>query len=83
MLEKGYTGRQIQATLEVRYETIRIHKNNRERGSEVYKLILRSIASKQKARLIFKRIEEMFNKLDLAINARNDMQARTKFATGD
>lgn len=83
MLEKGYTGRQIQATLEIRYETIRIHKINWERGSDVYKSVLRKIASKQKARLIFKRIEKMFNKLDLAMKVRNDMQARAKFATGD
>lgn len=83
MLEKGFKSSEIQITLGIKYETIRVHKNNWERGSDVYKSILRSIASKQKARLIFKRIEKMFNKLDLAMKARNDMQARARFATGD
>ena len=83
MLEKGYKSSEIQTTLEVRYETIRVHKNNWERGDEVYKSVLRKIASKQKARLIFKRIEGMFDKLDLAMKARSNMQARARFATGD
>lgn len=82
MLEKGFKSSEIQATLGIKYETIRVHKNNWERGNDVYKSILRSIASKQKARLIFKRIEKMFSKLDLSIKARSDMQARAKFATG-
>ena len=83
MIEKGYESSKIQSTLGIRYETIRVHKNNWERGSEVYRSVLRKIASKQKARLIFKRIEKIFDKLDLAIKARNDMRARARFATGD
>ncbi len=83
MLEKGYESSKIQSTLGIRYETIRVHKNTWEKGNEVYKSVLRKIASKQKARLIFKRIEKVFDKLDLTMKARNDMQARAKFATGD
>ncbi len=82
MLEKGYKNSEIEATLGIRYETIRVHKNNWEKGSEVYKLVLRKIASKQKARIIFKRIENAFGRIDLALKARNDMKARAKFATG-
>lgn len=83
MLERGYKSSEIQTTLEIRYETIRVHKNNWERAGVAYKSILRKIASKQKARLIFKRIEKVFDKLDLAMKARNDMRARARFATGD
>ena len=82
MIEKGYESSKIQSTLGIRYETIRVHKNNWERGSEVYKSVLRKIASKQKARLIFKRIEAVFSRLDLAMRAKSDMKARAKFATG-
>ena len=82
MIEKGYKSSDIQIALGIRYETIRVHKNNWERGDEVYKSVLRKIASKQKARVIFKRIEKMFGKLDLLMTARNDMRARARLATG-
>lgn len=82
MLEKGYNNSEIEATLGIRYETIRVHKNNWEKGSETYKLVLRKITSKQKVRIIFKRINDAFGRIDLVLKARNDMKARARLAAG-
>lgn len=83
MFEKGYSNSEIQSTLGLRYETIRVHKNNWERGGEKYKLVLRKLATKQETKLLFGKIEKVVDKLHLALKSRSDMRARAKFATGD
>lgn len=82
MFEKEYSNSEIQSILGIRYETIRVHKNNWERGGKTYKLVLKKIASKQKSKLLFKKIEVLIDKVNLAIKSRSDMKARAKFASG-
>ena len=83
MFEKEYSNSEIQSVLGIRYETIRVHKNNWEKGEKTYKLVLKKIASKQKSKLLFKKVEILINKLGLAVKSRSNMKARAKFVSGD
>lgn len=83
MLENGYKTSEIQAFLSISKETIRVHKNIWERGGLTYKKVISKIARQEKTKQFFKKLENLFKPIDLAIRSRNDMKARAKLGSGD
>ena len=83
MLERGYKSSQIQAFLGINKDTVRIHKTIWERGSNVYKNVLRVIAKKAEAREFWEKLEKFFTPIELFAKSRHDMRERAKFASGE
>lgn len=83
MLENGYKTSEIQAFLSVSKETVRVHKNVWEKGGTTYRKVIEKIAKQEKTKQFFKKLENLFKPIDLAIRSRNDMKARAKLGSGD
>lgn len=83
MFENGYRNSDIRALLGVSKETVRHHRDIWQRGGENYKKTISKIAKKEKTREFFRKLENIFKPLSLAMKAQGDMKARAKFATGD
>jgi len=58
MLERGYRTSQIQSTLGITKETIRIHRRIEGKGNLLYKRVLSKIDRKAEKRMLWKRLEK-------------------------
>lgn len=83
LLENKYSGVKIQSILGVSEETVRVHKNNWEKGGQIYKRIINKISNRKKVELLFKAIDRKFKPLELVLRSKNDMKARSKLLSGD
>lgn len=83
MLENGYRTSDIQAFLSISKETVRVHKNVWEKGGATYRKVIEKIAKQEKTKQFFKKLENLFKPIDLAMRSRSDMKARAKFGSGD
>jgi uncharacterized protein YerC len=83
LLEKGYENNQIQASLGVNKDTVRIHRLVWQNASPEYKTILKTLVRRDNIKDFLNKLDSFLKPLDLAIKSRNDMRARAKFASGD
>ncbi|OGH70667.1 MAG: hypothetical protein A2396_03835 [Candidatus Levybacteria bacterium RIFOXYB1_FULL_40_17] len=83
MLENNYPTSNIETSLKVSRETVRVHKNIWQNAGSIYKEIISKISKKERTRQLFNKIESMLKPLDLAMRARSDMRARAKLVSGD
>ena len=83
MLENGYRTSDVQVFLSISKETVRVHRNIWSRGGATYRKVIFKIAKEEKTKQIFKKLEELFRPIDLALRSRNDMKARAKLASGN
>lgn len=82
MLEQGYGQSQIKTVLNMSRETIRVHKRIWEKGSTTYKLMIKKIAKREKIKQFWKTVEKILQPINLALQAKTNMQARAKLMTG-
>lgn len=83
MLDAGYRTTQIQTVLGMSQETIRVHKSFFRNGGETYKKTIRKIASREKAKQFWSRVEQILKPVDLFLKSKSDMKARAKLLSGD
>lgn len=83
LLENNYKGIEIQSILGVSEETVRVHKQAREKGGKTYKKIIGKIAKGRKIKLFLQEIDRKLRPLELALRSKTDMKARAKFISGD
>lgn len=83
MLYKGMTSKQIHDSLSMSYETIRWYKQVYENKPDVFRKEIEKLISREKSKELWNKIERILKPIELAMNARNDMKARAKFASGD
>lgn len=83
LLERGFYSSQIESTLGVSKETVRTHKNVWSRGGKVYKSIIQEIAKRNKTKEFWEKIEKLLKPVELVLQAKTNMKARAKFASGE
>ncbi|PIR79922.1 MAG: hypothetical protein COU25_02915 [Candidatus Levybacteria bacterium CG10_big_fil_rev_8_21_14_0_10_35_13] len=83
LLESKYKDFEIQSILGISRETVRIHKQNWEKGGPIYKKIINKISRGRKIKLFFKALDKKLKPLELALISKTDMKARAKFLSGD
>nr|MBI5455427.1 hypothetical protein [Candidatus Levybacteria bacterium] len=83
LLENNYKGVEIQSILGVSEETVRVHKNNWEKGGHIYKKIINKISNGRKIKLFLKALDKKLKPLELVLSSKINMKARAKFLSGD
>lgn len=83
LLENNYKGIEIQSILGVSEETVRVHKQIREKGGKTYKKIIGKIAKGRKIKLFLQALEKKLRPLELVLQSKTNMKARAKFLSGD
>ncbi|MBI2032778.1 MAG: hypothetical protein HYT09_04010 [Candidatus Levybacteria bacterium] len=83
MLERGYKSGQIESVLGINKDTVRIHRAVWERGSNSYRTVLKKIAKRAEAKLLWKKLEKILKPIDLLLKSKGNIQARAKFVSGD
>lgn len=83
LIQKGLTNSQIRSILGMSYETIRWYKEIFENKPEVFKRHLERLISRERSKELWTRIEKILEPVALALEAKTNMRARAKLASGD
>lgn len=83
MLKRNLHHTTIQQTLQISYETVRTHAQQFADKNNVFQEILEKLSAKEKTKELWSKLEKALKPLDLMMQARNDMKARAKLASGD
>lgn len=80
MLERGYRTSQIQSTLGITKETIRIHRTIEGKGNVLYKRVLSKIDRKAEKRLFWKKLEKTLRPAGFLLTKEENLKSKSKFA---
>lgn len=83
MLYKNFTSSQIHTALSMSYETIRWYKEVFGSKSEVFRNTIERLIKREKSKEFWQKIEKVLEPFTLALNAKSNMKARAKLASGD
>lgn len=83
MLYKNFTSSQIHISLSMSYETIRWYKEVFKNKSEVFRSTIERLIKRENSQEFWQKIEKMLEPFALALNAKSNMRARAKLASGD
>ena len=83
MLKRNLHHATIQQTLQISYETVRTHAQQFADKNNVFQAILEKLSAKEKTKELWSKMEKALKPLELMMQARNDMKARAKLASGD
>lgn len=83
LLYKGLTNTQINNALSVSHETTRWYREIFEKKPETFRKTLERLINREKSQEFWKKIERIIEPFTLALNAKRDMKARAKLASGD
>ena len=83
MLYKNFTSSQIHAALSMSYETIRWYKEVFGNKSEVFRNTIERLIKREKSKEFWLKIEKILEPFALALEAKSNMKARAKLASGD
>ncbi|GEM_PF-1077302 len=83
LLYKGLTNTQIHNTLSMSYETIRWYKEIFENKSEPFRKNIDKLLKREKNKALWKKIEKILEPVALAFEAKRNMRARAKLASGE
>ena len=82
MIKRNYSSSTIQSTLHVSYETVRSYTNQLPLKNNLFHKTIDRLIGREKAQEFWKKIDQILKPLELALNAKTDMKARAKLATG-
>lgn len=82
MIKRNYSPSTIQSTLRVSYETVRSYTNQLPLKNSLFHKTIDRLIGREKAQEFWKKIDQILKPLELALNAKTDMKARAKLATG-
>lgn len=83
LLYKGLSDSQIHNILSVSYETTRWYRLMFENKSEIFKKYINKLIKREKSKEFWKKVEKFLEPFDLVLDAKRDMRARAKLASGD
>lgn len=83
LLYKGFTNTQINSILSLSHETTRWYRNLFNTKPEIFKKIIERLLKREKAQKFWKKIEKILEPVGLALEARTNMKARARLASGD
>lgn len=83
LLYKGFTSTQIHNILGMSFETIRWYKEIYEDKTEVFKKQIDKLIKRERNIEFWKKVEKVLEPFALALEAKSNMKARAKLASGD
>lgn len=83
MIKRGYAPSNIKSSLKVSYETIRSHTNLLIGKSTTFHSLLEKLITKDQSQEFWKKLDRLFKPLDLFLQSKSNMKARTKLLSGD
>ncbi|GIW62048.1 MAG: hypothetical protein KatS3mg089_0900 [Patescibacteria group bacterium] len=83
LLEKGYTTSQIANLIGVSKEMVRVSELSWAEKDNQFKDLIRQVIKQSEKGKLWEHITELLKPLDLALQAKNDMQSRAKLYQGD
>lgn len=83
LLYRGFTSKQINNLLGLSYETIRWYKQIYAAKPEIFRKYIQKLIFREKSQEFWKKIEKILKPVSLALEAKTNMRARAKLATGD
>ncbi len=83
LLEKGYTTAQIAVLIGVSREMVRVYELSWIEKNDQFKVLIRQVIKESEKGKLWEHIAQLLRPLDLALQAKNDMQSRAKLYQGD
>ena len=83
MLYKNFTSSQIHTALSMSHETIRWYKEIFGNKSEVFRNTIERLIKREKSKEFWQKIDKILEPFALALEAKTNMKARAKLASGD
>lgn len=83
LLYRGFTSKQINNLLGLSYETIRWYKQIYAAKPEIFRKYIQKLIFREKSQEFWKKIEKILEPVSLALEAKTNMKARAKLASGD
>lgn len=83
MLYKGMTDSQIHSALSMSRETIYWYRQVYENKTELFKKNINKLIAREKNKELWQKIEKILEPFYLAMEAKRNMKARARLATGD
>lgn len=83
LLYRGLSNTQISAALSVSHETTRLYREFFEKKPEVFKKLLERLIRREKTKELWRKIEKIIEPFALVLEAKTNMKARAKLASGD
>ncbi len=83
MLYKDFPTSKIYSSLSMSRETIRWYKQVFEGKSQVFKKVIEKLIKRERNRMLWAKIEKILEPMSLAMQAKSNMKARAKLASGD
>lgn len=83
LLYKGLSGSQINSILGMSYETIRWYKQIYNIKPEIFRKYIKKLISREKNKELWGKIEKILEPVALLAEAKTNMRARAKLASGD
>lgn len=83
LLYRGMSNTQMFNTLSMSHETIHWYKQIYENKSDIFKNTIQKLIGREKTKELWKKIEKILEPVSLALEARTNMKARAKLASGD
>lgn len=83
LLYKGLTATQIHNLLSMSYETIRWYREIFDNKSLSFKKYLKKLIKREKSKEFWNKVEKILEPFALAMEAKSNMRARAKLASGD
>lgn len=83
MIKKGYSPSVIQSALHISYESVRTYANLLPHKNDLFQKTLDRLIKREKAQEFWRKIDKLLKPIDLFLQAKTNMKARAKFASGD
>ncbi|RJP47583.1 MAG: hypothetical protein C4584_00325 [Armatimonadetes bacterium] len=83
MLKRNYPDPIIKGALKISYETIRTYKNQFPSKNEEFQKTINKLVNRERAKELFEKLNKLLKPLDLALQSKSNMKARSKFASGN
>lgn len=83
LLHKGFSNTQVTSLLSMSHETVRWYRELSGNKSETFIKIIERLLKRERTKELWKKIEKIFEPFTFALEAKNNMKARAKLASGD
>lgn len=83
LLYRGFSSSKINSILSMSFETIRWYKQIYNNKPEIFRRIIDKIIKREKSKEFWKKMDAILEPVSLAMQAKTNMKARAKFASGN
>jgi len=81
MIKRGYPPHLIQSTLNISYETTRLHSEKLALKNENFHTTIERLIKREKTKEFWEKIDQLLKPFELALRSKTDMKARAELMT--